>query len=181
MSGNTTSCVRSPSSKARPLKGCFLIGRAGQLRIRERRGVIVSIRLDRKPPCCLYRFSSHAPRCKKANQNSVSFCSFSHGSGQRLCRGRSKVLPVGLTYVTGALSRFGRGLGRWGDGRPQHAVDHSDRCRGSACCRSINGRRSGARSRDLALWVPSLACLLLTVRSVPDTRAAGKVGSSKIV
>jgi uncharacterized membrane protein YoaK (UPF0700 family) len=22
-------------------------------------------------------------------------------------------LPVGLTYVTGALSRFGRGLGRW--------------------------------------------------------------------
>lgn len=22
-------------------------------------------------------------------------------------------LPIGLTYVTGALSRFGRGLGRW--------------------------------------------------------------------
>jgi uncharacterized membrane protein YoaK (UPF0700 family) len=29
-------------------------------------------------------------------------------------------LPIGLTYVTGALSRFGRGLGRWLLGERRH-------------------------------------------------------------
>jgi uncharacterized membrane protein YoaK (UPF0700 family) len=71
-------------------------------------------------------------------------------------------LPVGLTYVTGALSRFGRGLGRWvmGVRNTQWIIQivpwlgmFAGAIMGAVLVREVG---------DLALWVPSLAALLLT-------------------
>ncbi|MCA1443580.1 hypothetical protein AU381_25565 [Sinorhizobium glycinis] len=71
-------------------------------------------------------------------------------------------LPVGLTYVTGALSRFGRGLGRWVIGiRSAHWIIQVVPWLGmfaGAIMGAVLVREAG----DLALWVPSLAALSLT-------------------
>lgn len=66
-------------------------------------------------------------------------------------------LPIGLTYVTGALSRFGRGLGRWLLVSGAMAGGYNW-CPGAACCwvpRSGPGCSNGwacRRWRPVAPW-----------------------------
>ncbi len=71
-------------------------------------------------------------------------------------------LPVGLTYVTGALSRFGRGLGRWAMGiRNTHWVIQIVPWLGMMAG-AISGAVFVQQMGSLALWLPSVAALVLT-------------------
>ena len=78
-------------------------------------------------------------------------------------------LPIGLTYVTGALSRFGRGIGHWimGDRRSDWAVQLVPWCGmlAGATCGALLERAFDAR----AFWFACLlsAALALTVFFVP--------------
>lgn len=70
-------------------------------------------------------------------------------------------LPIGLTYVTGALSRFGRGLGRWLMGEKSirwviQIVPWSGMLAG-AVAGAILQRQTGG----LALWAPAAVALVL--------------------
>ncbi len=58
-------------------------------------------------------------------------------------------LPIGLTYVTGGLSRFGRGLGRMliGQRHPGWSRCRAGRCPRRARWRGTSGRRSRRRTR----------------------------------
>jgi uncharacterized membrane protein YoaK (UPF0700 family) len=73
-------------------------------------------------------------------------------------------LPIGLTYVTGALSRFGRGIGRWlvGDRNPTGWLIQCVPWTGMA-----GGALSGAfltrYAPDFALWVVSLVALTVAL------------------
>lgn len=79
-------------------------------------------------------------------------------------------LPVGLTYVTGALSRFGRGLGRWAMGiRNTHWIIQIVPWLGmfaGAIMGAVLVRAAG----HLALWVPSFAALVLTAVAIQIPR-----------
>ncbi|KOF19522.1 membrane protein [Ensifer adhaerens] len=74
-------------------------------------------------------------------------------------------LPIGLTYVTGALSRFGRGLGRWiiGTGNMQWTIQIVPwiGMLGGAVIGAILEHRFG----QFSLWAPAilagLLCLLV--------------------
>lgn len=73
-------------------------------------------------------------------------------------------LPIGLTYVTGALSRFGRGIGRWivGDRQPTGWLIQCVPWTGMACgavCGAFLTRFAGAH----ALWIVSLAALAIAL------------------
>ncbi len=79
-------------------------------------------------------------------------------------------LPVGLTYVTGALSRFGRGLGRWAMGiREAHWIIQivpwlgmmAGALLGAALVQGIG---------DLALWLPVATALALTAVAIQIPR-----------
>jgi uncharacterized membrane protein YoaK (UPF0700 family) len=69
-------------------------------------------------------------------------------------------LPIGLTYVTGALSRFGRGIGRWivGDrnttGWLIQCVPWTGMAGGALCGAFLTGF-----APDQALWIISLVAL----------------------
>ncbi|MDF9620239.1 YoaK family protein [Pseudomonas entomophila] len=78
-------------------------------------------------------------------------------------------LPIGLTYVTGALSRFGRGLGRWLLGERRHGwrvqlVPWSGMLLGAAMGAWLE-QRLGLRALAASC---ALACLLaLVTRFIP--------------
>lgn len=79
-------------------------------------------------------------------------------------------LPVGLTYVTGALSRFGRGLGRWVMGiRNTHWVIQIVPWLGMMAG-AISGAALVQEIGSLALWIPSAAALLLTAVAIQIPR-----------
>lgn len=79
-------------------------------------------------------------------------------------------LPIGLTYVTGALSRFGRGLGRWLIGeRPNgwrvQLVPWSGMCVGAVIGASLE-RQLGLD----ALWASAAVSLALGIASLKIPR-----------
>ncbi|AXV16972.1 DUF1275 domain-containing protein [Neorhizobium sp. SOG26] len=65
-------------------------------------------------------------------------------------------LPIGLTYVTGALSRFGRGIGRWlmGDRNPTGWIIQTVPWTGMACG-AVSGAFLTNYAGDRALWAVS--------------------------
>nr|CAD6428807.1 hypothetical protein REQ54_03233 [Rhizobium sp. Q54] len=67
-------------------------------------------------------------------------------------------LPIGLTYITGALSRFGRGIGRWivGDRNPTGWVIQTVPWTGMACG-AVTGAFLTRWLGNDALWVVALA------------------------
>lgn len=72
-------------------------------------------------------------------------------------------LPIGLTYVTGALSRFGRGLGRWimGTGNIQWTIQIVPwiGMLGGAIVGAVLEHRFG----QLSLWAPAILAGLLCI------------------
>ncbi|HEX5933206.1 MAG TPA: YoaK family protein [Pseudorhizobium sp.] len=76
-------------------------------------------------------------------------------------------LPIGLTYITGALSRFGRGVGRWiiGDRNPSGWIIQTVPWTGMAC-----GAVSGAfLTRYLgkdALWLVVIAVAAVAIATL---------------
>jgi uncharacterized membrane protein YoaK (UPF0700 family) len=76
-------------------------------------------------------------------------------------------LPIGLTYVTGALSRFGRGIGRWiiGDRNPTGWVIQTVPWTGMACG-AVTGAFVTRYLGNDALWVVALAVVVLAVATV---------------
>ncbi len=73
-------------------------------------------------------------------------------------------LPIGLTYVTGALSRFGRGIGRWliGDRNPTGWVIQTVPWTGMACG-AISGAFLTKYAGSDALWVVSVLALVVAL------------------
>jgi uncharacterized membrane protein YoaK (UPF0700 family) len=73
-------------------------------------------------------------------------------------------LPIGLTYVTGALSRFGRGIGRWivGDRQPTgwliQCVPWTGMA-GGAVCGAFLTKYAGGN----ALWIVALAAIAVAL------------------
>lgn len=69
-------------------------------------------------------------------------------------------LPIGLTYVTGALSRFGRGIGRWlvGDRNPTGWLIQCVPWTGMAGG-AVSGALLARALPDEALWIVSLVAL----------------------
>lgn len=69
-------------------------------------------------------------------------------------------LPIGLTYITGALSRFGRGIGRWlvGDRNPSGWLIQCVPWTGMACG-AVTGAFVTTYAPGHALWIVSLAAL----------------------
>ena len=76
-------------------------------------------------------------------------------------------LPIGLTYVTGALSRFGRGIGRWiiGDRNPTGWVIQTVPWTGMACG-AVTGAFVTRYLGNDALWVVAFAVVVLAVVTV---------------
>lgn len=75
-------------------------------------------------------------------------------------------LPIGLTYVTGALSRFGRGIGRLliGDRRPSGWLIQCVPWTGMACG-AVSGAWLTQVAGQAALWIISLVALLVALCS----------------
>jgi uncharacterized membrane protein YoaK (UPF0700 family) len=73
-------------------------------------------------------------------------------------------LPIGLTYVTGALSRFGRGIGRWlvGDRNPSGWLIQCVPWTGMACG-AVTGAVLTHHVGSIALWVVSIATLAVAL------------------
>lgn len=73
-------------------------------------------------------------------------------------------LPIGLTYVTGALSRFGRGIGRWlvGDRNPRVWLIQCVPWTGMACG-AVCGAFLTRFAPDQALGVVSLVAFVVAV------------------
>ncbi len=71
-------------------------------------------------------------------------------------------LPIGLTYVTGALSRFGRGIGRWlvGDRNPSGWLIQCVPWTGMACG-AVTGAFVTRHAGENALWI--VAVLVVAV------------------
>lgn len=78
-------------------------------------------------------------------------------------------LPIGLTYVTGALSRFGRGLGRWmiGAGNLQWTIQIVPWV--GMLAGAIFGAILEHRFGELSLWAPAILAglLCILVRMIP--------------
>jgi uncharacterized membrane protein YoaK (UPF0700 family) len=73
-------------------------------------------------------------------------------------------LPIGLTYVTGALSRFGRGIGRWliGDRNPGGWLIQCVPWTGMACG-ALCGAFLTGYAADKALWAVSFVALCVAL------------------
>ena len=76
-------------------------------------------------------------------------------------------LPIGLTYITGALSRFGRGIGRWivGDRNPTGWVIQTVPWTGMACG-AVSGAFVTKYLGNNALWVVVLAVVFLAFATI---------------
>ncbi|KEQ04385.1 YoaK family protein [Pseudorhizobium pelagicum] len=76
-------------------------------------------------------------------------------------------LPIGLTYITGALSRFGRGIGRWfmGDRNPTGWVIQTVPWTGMACGAVTGAFLTNALGKD-ALWVVALSIVTVAIATV---------------
>ena len=161
MSGNTTrASVALVQGDA--AQGLLLIGGLVSFVFGNAAGVIVSIRL--RPQAALL-FVSVLLACAalQEGQPELRFVLLIFAMGAvNASVEQIEGLPVGLTYVTGALSRFGRGLGRWAMGvRNTQWIIQIVPWLGmfaGAIMGAVLVREAG----DLALWVPSLAALLLT-------------------
>ncbi|MCQ1834907.1 YoaK family protein [Neorhizobium galegae] len=73
-------------------------------------------------------------------------------------------LPIGLTYVTGALSRFGRGIGRWliGDRNPTGWLIQTVPWTGMACG-AVTGAFLTKYAGSHALWIVSVLALAVAL------------------
>lgn len=73
-------------------------------------------------------------------------------------------LPIGLTYVTGALSRFGRGIGRWlvGDRNPTGWLIQTIPWTGMACG-AVTGAFLTKYAGSDALWFVSALALVVAL------------------
>lgn len=76
-------------------------------------------------------------------------------------------LPIGLTYITGALSRFGRGIGRWivGDRNPTGWVIQTVPWTGMACG-AVTGAFLTRWLGNDALWVVALAVVAIAFATI---------------
>lgn len=76
-------------------------------------------------------------------------------------------LPIGLTYVTGALSRFGRGIGRWlvGDRNPTGWIIQTVPWTGMACGAVAGAFLTRYLGND-ALWVVALVVVAVAIATV---------------
>jgi uncharacterized membrane protein YoaK (UPF0700 family) len=81
-------------------------------------------------------------------------------------------LPIGLTYVTGALSRFGRGIGRWlvGDRNPAGWLIQCVPWTGMACG-AVTGAFLTRYMGSYALWVVSVVTLIVALATALLPRA----------
>ena len=72
-------------------------------------------------------------------------------------------LPIGLTYVTGALSRFGRGIGRWiiGDRRLDWVIQIVPL--GGMVLGAISGALMTRLVGAPALWLVSIFAMALAI------------------
>ncbi|MBX5155565.1 MULTISPECIES: YoaK family protein [unclassified Rhizobium] len=75
-------------------------------------------------------------------------------------------LPIGLTYVTGALSRFGRGIGRWiiGDRRIEWTIQIVPW--GGMLLGAIAGALVTRLTGAYALWLVSLFAMVLALAAM---------------
>ncbi|MFD1327534.1 YoaK family protein [Mycoplana ramosa] len=75
-------------------------------------------------------------------------------------------LPIGLTYVTGGLSRFGRGLGRWilGGRSSQWFVQLVPWC--GMLAGAVAGATLQQYAASSALWAPFTVAALVTAASI---------------
>lgn len=73
-------------------------------------------------------------------------------------------LPIGLTYVTGALSRFGRGIGRWliGDRNPTGWLIQTVPWTGMACG-AVAGAFLTKYAGNNALWIVALLAVAVAL------------------
>lgn len=76
-------------------------------------------------------------------------------------------LPIGLTYVTGALSRFGRGIGRWlmGDRNPAGWLIQTVPWTGMACG-AVTGALLTEYVGNHALWIVAMLVVLIALMTV---------------
>ncbi|ASY60774.1 hypothetical protein SS05631_a43910 (plasmid) [Sinorhizobium sp. CCBAU 05631] len=169
MSGNTTraSVALIEGDVAR---GLLLLGGLMAFVIGNAAGVIVSIRF--RPHAVLLLVSVLlACAALSANREALAFLLLIFAMGATNASVEQiEGLPVGLTYVTGALSRFGRGLGRWAMGiRSTHWIIQIVPWLGmfaGATAGAFLAREAG----DLALWVPSLGTLALAAVAIQIPR-----------
>ncbi|PJR09106.1 YoaK family protein [Sinorhizobium meliloti] len=160
MSGNTTraSVALMQGDAAR---GLLLLGGLIIFVVGNAAGVMISIRFR---PYAVLLFVSLLLACAAlvADHRELRFLLliFSMGAINASVE-HIEGLPVGLTYVTGALSRFGRGLGRW-------AMGVRNTCwtlQVVPWCGMFAGAIAGAalsqKSGALSLWIPPLAALSL--------------------
>ncbi|MBP1843154.1 uncharacterized membrane protein YoaK (UPF0700 family) [Rhizobium petrolearium] len=76
-------------------------------------------------------------------------------------------LPIGLTYVTGALSRFGRGIGRWlvGDRNPAGWLIQTVPWTGMACG-AVTGALLTKYVGNHALWIVAMLTVAIALTTV---------------
>lgn len=173
MSGNTTrASVALVQGDA--AQGLLLIGGLVSFVLGNAAGVMISIRF--RPQAALLFVSALlacAAFARRPTRTPFRFAHFRHGSGQRLCRADRR--SAGWSDVRHGSTLAVRPWTRTvGDGRPQHAVDHSDRAVARHVCRSHHGRGPGARSRG-SRSMGAIACRPVAYcRSVPDTPPLAK-------
>lgn len=112
MSGNTTRTAVAIADGDTPRTGllltgllAFVLGNCGGVIIASRfrsHGVLLGV-------TALFAASALVPEYREARFLLLIFAMGTINAAVEQIEG----LPIGLTYVTGALSRFGRGLGRW--------------------------------------------------------------------
>ncbi|WP_042777891.1 YoaK family protein [Sinorhizobium fredii] len=169
MSGNTTraSVALIQGDVAR---GVLLIGGLITFVIGNAAGVMVSIRFR---PQAVLLFVSVLLACAAllSDQRELRFLLLILAMGAiNASVEQIEGLPVGLTYVTGALSRFGRGLGRWAMGiRNTHWVIQIVPWLGMMAG-AISGAALVLQVGNLALWLPSAAALSLTAVAIQIPR-----------
>ncbi|MFQ6160877.1 MULTISPECIES: YoaK family protein [Sinorhizobium] len=169
MSGNTTRASVA-LIQADVARGVLLIGGLITFVIGNAVGVMVSIRFR---PHSVLLFVSVLLACAAllADRREMQFLLLILAMGAiNASVEQIEGLPVGLTYVTGALSRFGRGLGRWVMGiRNTHWVIQIVPWLGMMAG-AISGAALVQEIGSLALWIPSAAALLLTAVSIQIPR-----------
>ncbi|CCE97266.1 YoaK family protein [Sinorhizobium fredii] len=169
MSGNTTraSVALIQGDVAR---GVLLIGGLITFVIGNAAGVMVSIRFR---PQAVLLFVSVLLACAAllADPRELRFLLLILAMGAiNASVEQIEGLPVGLTYVTGALSRFGRGLGRWAMGiRNTHWVIQIVPWLGMMAG-AISGAALVQEVGNLALWIPAAVALSLAAVAIQIPR-----------
>ncbi len=169
MSGNTTRASVA-LIQGDVVRGLLLLGGLMIFVMGNAAGVIVSIRF--RPQAVLF-FVAVLLACAALapDQREIRFLLLIFAMGAiNASVEQVEGLPVGLTYVTGALSRFGRGLGRWAMGiRNTQWIIQIVPWLGMLAG-AITGAFLKQQAGDFALWAPSLMALSLTAIAIQIPR-----------